>query len=187
MKILFIRHGKTKGNVEKRYIGTTDEPLCDKGVKEITAKKYPSAEKIVSSPMKRCIQTAQIIYNYKDIEIAQDLRECDFGDFENKNFDELKNNSLYIKWLKSQGTMPFPNGETHRNFCERCCICFEKVIRESKFKSIAFVVHGGTVMAILERFAGGSFYDWQIKNGDWLMFDVFYSGGKIFLKKINDN
>ena len=31
MKLQFIRHGKTQGNLEKRYIGSTDEPLCAKG------------------------------------------------------------------------------------------------------------------------------------------------------------
>ena len=28
MEIVLIRHGATAGNIEKRYIGTTDEPLC---------------------------------------------------------------------------------------------------------------------------------------------------------------
>lgn len=35
MKIIFIRHGKTKGNLEKRYIGKTDESLCEIGIKEL--------------------------------------------------------------------------------------------------------------------------------------------------------
>ena len=30
-KILLIRHGKTQGNLERRYIGRTDEPLCEAG------------------------------------------------------------------------------------------------------------------------------------------------------------
>ena len=30
--LVFIRHGATKGNLEKRYIGRTDEPLCDIGI-----------------------------------------------------------------------------------------------------------------------------------------------------------
>ena len=32
MEIVLIRHGATAGNIEKRYIGTTDEPLCDTGM-----------------------------------------------------------------------------------------------------------------------------------------------------------
>ena len=35
MEIILIRHGKTKGNLEKRYIGVTDEPLTDEGAHEL--------------------------------------------------------------------------------------------------------------------------------------------------------
>lgn len=181
MRVIFIRHGLTKGNIEKRYIGTTDEDLCSQGIYAVKAREYPYAERIISSPMKRCIQTAEIIYNNMDIEIADDLRECDFGDFENKNFEELKNNPQYIKWLDSMGKLPFPNGEAHGNFCVRCCRCFEKIIMENNAKSTAFVIHGGTIMAILERYAGKSFYDWQIKNGQWLWFEVVYKDNQIYL------
>ena len=35
MKIVLIRHGATKGNLEKRYIGRTDEDLCGEGIKKL--------------------------------------------------------------------------------------------------------------------------------------------------------
>lgn len=41
MKLIFIRHGKTAGNLERRYIGRTDEPLCDEGIAEILEKNIP--------------------------------------------------------------------------------------------------------------------------------------------------
>ena len=31
MRLLFLRHGMTKGNQERRYIGVTDEPLSEEG------------------------------------------------------------------------------------------------------------------------------------------------------------
>ena len=66
MKVILIRHGATMGNQEKRYIGITDEALCDTGIekllKNVHKDIYPAADKIYVSPMKRCIQTAQIIY-----------------------------------------------------------------------------------------------------------------------------
>lgn len=36
----------------------------------------------------------------------------------------------------------------------------------------AFVVHGGTIMSVLSRIAGGDFYDYQLDNGDCLIFSV---------------
>ena len=66
MKIVLIRHGATKGNLEKRYIGRTDEDLCGEGIKKLKedtyAGIYPPAQAVFSSPMKRCLSTAECIY-----------------------------------------------------------------------------------------------------------------------------
>ena len=55
MDVYLIRHGKTKGNLEGRYIGTTDEPLCEEGKQSLMqmadAKKYPAVEALFVSPM----------------------------------------------------------------------------------------------------------------------------------------
>ena len=61
----------TEGNVSRRYIGITDENLCPKGQQilneNIKNRKYPMADIVFSSTMKRCVQTAKIIYPEKDI------------------------------------------------------------------------------------------------------------------------
>ena len=82
MKIILIRHGMTEGNYKRRYIGVTDEDLRDT---KCLGVEYPDCKRIVSSPMKRCVQTARFIYPDKPIGICEKLRECDFGDFENKS------------------------------------------------------------------------------------------------------
>ena len=65
MEIVLIRHGATAGNIEKRYIGTTDEPLCDTGTAQIqeymSAGCYPKVQALYVSPLKRCSQTAAFI------------------------------------------------------------------------------------------------------------------------------
>ena len=66
MIIVLIRHGMTEGNVSRRYIGITDENLCPKGQEilneNIKNRMYPMADIVFSSTMKRCVQTAKIIY-----------------------------------------------------------------------------------------------------------------------------
>ena len=37
--IYLVRHGKTAGNIEKRYVGSTDEPLCEAGIREINERR----------------------------------------------------------------------------------------------------------------------------------------------------
>ena len=39
--ITLIRHGKTSGNYEKRYVGITDEQMTMEGEREIHIRKYP--------------------------------------------------------------------------------------------------------------------------------------------------
>ena len=154
MKIYFIRHAMTKGNLEKRYIGRTDEPLCEEGREQLKALDIPQCDAVVCSPMKRCIETAQILFPGKEPIICDDLRECDFGSFEGKNYDELNGSEEYQKWIDSGGRMAFPGGEDPAEFKWRCIGGFEKVMFAlGKCESAAFVVHGGTIMSILERYA----------------------------------
>ncbi|MGN0639003.1 MAG: histidine phosphatase family protein [Huintestinicola sp.] len=166
-RLIFIRHGKTGGNLRGAYIGRTDEPLCDEGKSELEAKMFPEADIVISSPMKRCVQTADIIYNKLPIRIYDNLRECDFGDFEGKNYSELNGNADYQAWIDSGGTMQFPNGEGHTDFTDRCCRAFLQAVSENEGKTIAFIVHGGTIMSVLERFAEPKkgYYDYMVKNG----------------------
>ena len=99
MEIVLIRHGATAGNIEKRYIGTTDEPLCDTGMVQIQeymrAGCYPQVQALYVSPLKRCRQTAEFIYHDTKQIIVQDFRECDFGKFEGKNYKELTGDEYY--------------------------------------------------------------------------------------------
>jgi alpha-ribazole phosphatase len=187
LRVIFIRHGKTKGNIEKRYIGSTNEGLSDTGIYEIQCfkEKYPKSERIISSPMRRCIETTKIIYG-DGFEIYDDLRECDFGDFENKNYNELKDNSEYLKWLESGGKTGFPGGEGYFEFRMRCVKCFEKVLLNNNAESVTFVTHGGTIMAILERFyyEKKSFFDWKIENGEYLEFEILENEDGIYLKDL---
>ena len=179
-EILLLRHSMTKGNLEGRYIGCrTDEPLCGEGILLLQGRSYPSVNRIYASPMKRCVETAQILWGACGIPmiLVPALQECDFGDFENKNHRELNGTPSYQAWIDSGGTLPFPGGESTEGFKRRCQAGFAKIVRqigelEAKAPGdvsmrIAVMVHGGTIMAILERygFPEKDYFDYQVKNG----------------------
>lgn len=116
------------------------------------------------------MQTSNIIYkNIKPI-IVNDFKECDFGDFEGKNHEMLKNDSYYKLWLKSNGKIAFPNGEHPNLFRQRCENAFLDVACRSK-KDFVVICHGGTIMAILSKYTGKDFYDFHVCNGNGFSFE----------------
>lgn len=166
--LYFIRHGKTAGNEQKRYIGRTDEPLSALGLAELAEKDAPFAEIVAVSPLVRCVESAKILYPHAKQFVVNGFRECDFGDFEGKNYAELSDNADYQEWIDSNGTLPFPHGEQPLAFRARCVEAFgdfANTLRNGQ--SAALVVHGGTIMAILSALAlpKKDFYDWHIGNG----------------------
>lgn len=170
MQVIFIRHGATAGNAEKRYIGRTDQPLSPSGAAAIRLRTYPAADLVFSSPLARCLQTAALIYPAQRPVIIQDLREMDFGQFENRNYQDLQHEQAYQKWLASGGNTSFPNGEHPQDFRKRCQKAFLQAMTSlvGQPHSAAFVVHGGTIMAILSRFAENpaAYFSYMTDNGN---------------------
>ena len=173
MRIYLIRHSMTKGNKEKRYIGTTDESLCLEGIQLLEERKgmYPEVTYVYVSPMKRCVQTAEIIYpemmKAGAYSCNEKLRECDFGLFENHNYIELSGCPEYQAWIDSDGRLPFPEGEDRECFIKRTMEGFrqmtEQAWRENCGK-IAAVVHGGSIMAILSCLMQDDYFAYQVPN-----------------------
>ena len=81
--LYLIRHGITEGNLDGKYIGQTDLALCPQGEKQIQqlvkAGVYPYVEKVYTSPLKRCVETAQIIYPDIQLSKVDEIAEMDFG------------------------------------------------------------------------------------------------------------
>ena len=61
--------------------------------------------------MRRCIQTAKILYPGRAQVKIEEFRECDFGSFEGKNYQDLSGDPVYQAWIDSGGTLGFPGGE----------------------------------------------------------------------------
>lgn len=173
LEIILIRHGKTYGNTKGRYIGgKTDESLCEEGIRLLGERQYPEVFYLYASPMKRCLETARFLYPDIPIQVNEKLRECDFGVFENKNYIELTGNPEYQAWIDSQGTLPFPEGESSEEFQCRCAMGFAACVEDAFLHNrtrIGMVVHGGTIMSILSQYAlpRGNYFQWQIQNGEY--------------------
>lgn len=171
MKVYFIRHGKTLGNIEGRFIGRTNQPLEVIGVDELKKKKAPDVDSIYVSPLLRCIQTCEILYPNKSYTIIEELREMDFGDYENKTEAEIREDQTLKGFLKESGSIQFVNGESLEQFQQRCMAGFQQAIEEATQNgnnNVAFVVHGGTIMALLDGLSNPhkGYFQWGTHNGE---------------------
>lgn len=181
INLTLIRHGKTPSNREHRYLGVTEEALSGEGRKqlEILAEKdiLKKTWLLFISPMLRCQESAGILFPGRKAYPIEEWREMNFGTYEGKNYEDLKNDSYYQKWIDSNGTLPFPEGESQQEYIKRChrgLLTATKIIQkeiaenqmtESQPRNITAVVHGGTIMALLHILAGGNYFDYQVKNG----------------------
>ena len=126
MKLFMIRHGATAGNLEKRYVGRTDEGLTEQAVFFLQEEALKLRElagnvaAIITSPMKRCLETAEILFPeklYEHVPRIQKagLSECDFGTLSIRiiwNFPGMRSISiLSTRW----GERDFPAGRPRRH------------------------------------------------------------------------
>lgn len=176
MLIVLLRHGETVYNEQRRYQGVTDMPLSERGRAKLRADDNAPDEVIVT-PLCRTKQTAAILFpNAKQI-VCDDLREMDFGDFEGRTYDEMKDDAAYGAWLDSGCETACPNGESRAAFCERVCHAFEACVDEASARGEALLVivaHGGTQMAALSRFVlpHRDYYEWNAPNAGGFVLDA---------------
>ena len=158
-RITFIRHGMTEANADGRYIGITDLPLSSQGAQALYDKlekyEYPPAQKVYTSPLKRCKQTVSILQpNRLTVELPE-LVEMDFGDFENKKIAYLMDTDEYKAFIKGGLDNPPPGGESLRSVINRCYKALQIIISDMMYEgltNVAVVTHGGIIMNMLSCF-----------------------------------
>ncbi len=166
-----IRHGMTAGNEEGRYVGLTDESLSEEGSLALGEKEMPKVDRLYTGPMKRCRETAGILFPHMEAGIVPGISECDFGAFEYKNYAELNGDPDYQAWIDSGGMLAFPGGESRVEYQKRAAECFETWIQtllSDPGERVALICHGGFIMAVLDRFSQPhkDYFEWQVRNGE---------------------
>lgn len=178
MIIYLIRHGKTDANIKHLYCGSTDLPLSEAGRMELQEKKHAAEYlnatgfRFLTSGMKRCNETLQILFGNVEFEVAPGFKEIDFGVFEMHSYEELKDDPDYQEWISgdNQANCP-PGGESGNQMTARVLEAFHKVVGEQQNSdtNAVIVTHGGVIAAIMaELFADEekNMYQWQPKPGN---------------------
>ena len=165
MSIYLIRHGKTEANEQHLYCGSTDLPLSEKGRAELRAMGYHiTPKRFVTSGMKRTDETLRILFGNVPYCVDSRFREVDFGAFEMKSYEMLKEKAAYQAWLTgdNERNVP-PDGESGVQMTRRVLEAFREIP-----DGTALVTHGGVIAAIMASLFpadGKHRYQWQPRNG----------------------
>ncbi len=176
MTIYLLRHGQTEYNVEKRYQGTRDIPLSDAGRAQLRPADF-EPEKVFVSPLSRAVETARILFPNAALETIPDFREMCFGIFEGRNYVEMEHDADYLAWVGEDCMGRCPGGESRAEFSARTCAAFEQLVerslREGRQK-LVIMAHGGTQMAVMERYADPhrDYYSWCAGNAAGFVLDA---------------
>lgn len=190
--ISLIRHGRTDANDRGQYIGTTDYPLNDRGRAELIDKLdrfvYPRVERVYSSPLQRCTETAEILFPNRELKIAEDFRELHFGKFEGKTTEELIRDEDYRTWIKGGMEAKPPEGESVSELCIRTFQGLHKILLEmmaEDLQHIALITHAGVISNAIACFgipkldpkqiqtAAGEGFEIQINPQMWQQAQAF--------------
>lgn len=192
INISLIRHGKTYANEQKLYYGFSDIELSESGIEELNMLKrnlkYKSGKLFITSGLKRTIQTLNILFGNVDYTVDKHFKEMNFGEFELKSYEQLKNNEKYQKWIENIEENIVPKGESKKQFKNRVIYGFNSLFLscvKNDIKDIVIICHSGVIsiiMMYLFKEENKNFYNWLPGYGRG--YTIFFKNKNIYYKKI---
>ena len=156
--VKLIRHGESEFNRQGRIQGHTNSPLSATGKlqAELTGRwlrENSKIKRIYTSPLKRALQTAQIIAELTNspLFVVEEFKEVGLGIWEGKSIEEVKENDPvnFKLWFTEPLKAKIKNAENLEAFKERVVRAFKNITEREPEGEIAIVTHGGVISAII--------------------------------------
>ena len=160
--LLFIRHGQTTWNVEHRLPGhlpgihltDTGKQQAERLADSLTVLPISA---IISSPLERARETAEIIAQPRQIAIQfeADLMDIDVGHWAGQNHDELNKNDETWKAFVKDPTVAPPDVETFPQVQARAVAAVERWrVLETSGAYPTFVAHADVIKLLVAHYTG---------------------------------
>jgi broad specificity phosphatase PhoE len=171
-ELILARHGETAWNVEKIYRGRSDVGLDEVGIKQAELLgKYVSnygLEAIYSSPLKRALDTANVIARYQniDVQIAEGLIDLDYGKWQCLPEREVKRlyPALLNEWHNNPHKVRMPGGEGLDDVRKRAIKVVNDIL-SNYYGSVVLVSHRVVNKVLICSLLGlDNSYFWNIKQ-----------------------
>ncbi|MFD1360077.1 histidine phosphatase family protein [Lentibacillus salinarum] len=170
--VTLFRHGVTKANLERKYVGWSDPPITYEARRtlKVLQSDIPSFDFCVSSDLTRCRQTAAILGRGVRHMETEAFREMNFGQWELKTYTDLCQDEAYQNWLSDPFSNRPPDGEWFADMENRVMngwTSLKKTINDQAHQEMLLVTHGGVIRLLLTKLADEekNFWQWQIPHG----------------------
>ena len=154
MILTLIRHGLTEGNLRRLYYGGADIPLAPEGEAELRrlreTAEYPRGRDYYTSGMVRTEQTFAILYGDTPHTQVPGLREMNFGAWEMKSYEDLKDDPAFQEWCSGDVEQHrAPEGDSFQMVYDRVGEAILPILERGR--DAVCVVHGGVIVMLLRR------------------------------------
>lgn len=195
---VLLRHGETALTPQKRFSGSggSDPSLSEAGREQADRAAAAFAvrgtiQAIVSSPLKRCQETAQAVAARLglDVRIDEGLRETDFGSWEGLTFGEVRERQPeeLDAWLASPDAAP-PGGESFGAVTHRVSAARDRLTAEYAGRTVLLVTHVTPIKTLVRLALGAppeSLFRMELSAAS-VSAVAYYGDGNASVRLLND-
>lgn len=172
MRVYLLRHAESVTNERGVWTGQSDVRLSKRGADALLSVRarfnYPKGDIYFSSPLRRCLDTLEIVYDRPADYKLSEFMECSLGSLEGKKYTSLDDDVNYTSWIEKPDSL-IHGGESFSKFTSRVREGFLKMIKISAKEgvlSVVAVLHGNVMRAILCGFVDSYIphQSWEIPN-----------------------
>ena len=192
-RLTLIRHGMTEWNSVGRFQGHSDIPLSAEGRAQAALlapylATFPAIDVIVTSPLLRAVQTADIALQGRARLLEARLRELDFGAFEGHTREQLEHDPRWADWVADPFTCPAPGGETYGQLRTRADAWLAEARTRHPEAHVLAVTHSGTIQMLLTSLLGVERPRWRkrIYLRHTSVSHVVFRGDEAVVERVND-
>ncbi|MDF2593215.1 MAG: putative phosphoglycerate mutase family protein [Clostridia bacterium] len=191
--VYLVRHGETDYNKMGCYYGWTDCSLAQSGIEQSQAlrKVFENIhyDVMVSSDLKRAVETANIINSPNKILTDKRLRELNFGQWEGKSYEEIavEYTEHWNLWIEDFENATPTDGESLAGMYNRICDYMDEILSLYKNKSIVIVSHNGSLRIIAAYLLGlglEKIWSFSFDHGKYSLLEM--NEGHCTIKGINN-
>ena len=192
-QLFLIRHGLTEWNARGKFQGHSDIALSEAGRAQAQALRVrlaelerngPRLDWVVSSPLKRALQTAELALPEREIHLDERLKELNFGAFEGHTLAQNRATEAWNAWYDDPFKQSTPGGESYEQLRLRAVDWLESLPTGN---SVAFT-HSGTIQMLISHILGVEHPKWRkrvILRPTSVTCIICHSGERV-IERVND-